>query len=159
MSGVGRHVGALRAIDMRLLSGEARHERHVQVIWLSKSGLTYDETAAQMGWAAPACLTFAGATRPAEPRHWADASGGRSVDDKHLPSAAQEAVVRKLVAVKTPEQLKVAYAPRNCLVAAELIGDRFGIELPVGTMGLHLWRWGSRSQRRSAEPMSSRSRR
>ena len=45
-----RHrVGVMQATDMRSLSREARHERHVQVIRPRKAGRTYDEIGAQTG--------------------------------------------------------------------------------------------------------------
>jgi hypothetical protein len=61
---------------------------------------------------------------------------------------AQEAMVRKLITDKTPDQLKMPYAlwtrARRWL---ELIEQRFGIRLPVRTMGLYLARWGFTPQK------------
>jgi hypothetical protein len=55
--------------------------------------------------------------------------------------------VRKLIADKTPDQLKMPYALWTRTAVGQLIKLRFGIELPVRTMGLYLQRWGFTPQK------------
>jgi len=64
-----------------------------------------------------------------------------------LLDAQQEATIRKLIADKTPDQLKMAYALWTRAAVAQLIEQRFGIRLPVRTMGLYLARWGFTPQK------------
>jgi hypothetical protein len=55
--------------------------------------------------------------------------------------------VRKLIADKTPDQLKMKYALWTRAAVGQLIEQRFGIRLPVRTMGLYLERWGFTPQK------------
>jgi transposase len=132
---------------MRSLSREARHERRVQVIRLRKAGRTYDEIAAQTGLSRTGVFNICKRHEAGGPRALKDAPGGRQVGDKRLLSAEQEATVRKLIADRTPDQLKMVYALWTRQAVAELIRDRFGIVLAVRTMGLYLKRWGFTPQK------------
>lgn len=49
--------------------------------------------------------------------------------------------MRKLITGKTPDQLKMPYALWTRAAVGELIEHRFGVRLPVRTMGLYLARW------------------
>ena len=140
-------MGAMQATDMRKLSREARHERRVQVIRLRKAGRTYDEIAAQTGLSRTGVFDICKRHEAGGAAALKDAPGGRQVGDKRLLSAEQEACVRKLIADKTPDQLKMVYALWTRQAVAELIRDRFGIDLPVRTMGLYLSRWGFTPQK------------
>lgn len=71
-----------------------------------------------------------------------DAPGGRKMGEGRIFEAAQEASIRKLITDKMPDQLKMPYALWTRAVVGELITQRFGIRLPVRTMGLYLARWG-----------------
>jgi hypothetical protein len=59
----------------------------------------------------------------------------------------QERQVQRLIRDRTPERLKMVYALWTRQAVAELIRERFGIELPVRTMGLYLSRWGYTPQK------------
>ena len=137
----------MQATDMRSLSREARHERRVQVIRLRKAGRTYDEIAAQTGLSRTGVFDICKRHEAGGAAALKDAPGGRQVGDKRMLSAEQEANVRKLIADKTPDQLKMVYALWTRQAVAELIRDRFGIDLPVRTMGLYLSRWGFTPQK------------
>jgi len=141
------HVGMMEATDMRSLSREARHERRVQVIRLRKAGRTYDEIAAQTGLSRTGVFNICKRHEAGGAKALKDAPGGRQVGDKRLLSAEQEAAVRKLIADKTPDQLKMVYALWSRQAVAELIRERYGIELAVRTMGLYLERWGFTPQK------------
>jgi transposase len=132
---------------MRSLSRDARHERRVQVIRLRKAGRTYDEIAAQTGLSRTGVFDICKRHEAGGAKALRDAPGGRQLGDKRLLSAEQEATVRKLIADKTPDQLKMVYALWTRQAVAELIRDRFGIALPVRTMGLYLKRWGFTPQK------------
>ena len=55
--------------------------------------------------------------------------------------------MRKLIADKTPEQLKMPYALWTRAAVADLIERRFGLRLAVRTMGQYLARWGFTPQK------------
>lgn len=95
---------------MRKLSRDARRERCVQVIRLRKAGHTFDEIAAQRGLSRTGVFDICKRHAAVEAQALRDAPSGRKSGDGRLLDATQEALLRKLIADKTPEQLKMAYA-------------------------------------------------
>ena len=132
---------------MRSLPREARHERRVQVIRLRKAGRTYDEIAAQTGLSRTGVFNICRRHEAGGAKALKDALGGRKAGEQRRLDAQQEATVRRLIADKTPDQLKMVYALWTRQAVAELIGNRYGIKLPVRTMGLYLQRWGFTPQK------------
>jgi len=137
----------MKATDMRKLSRQARHERRVQVIRLRKAGHTYEQIAAFTGLSRTGVFDICKRHEVAGARALHDAPGGRKVGEHRRLDAAQEATVRKLIADKTPDQLKMPYALWTRAAVSQLIEQRFGIALPVRTMGLYLARWGFTPQK------------
>lgn len=137
----------MEATDMRKLSRDARHERRVQVIRLRKTGQTYNEIANQTGLSRTGVFDICKRHEDAGVQALHDAPGGRKTGEKRLLDAAQEATVRQLITDKTPDQLKMAYALWTRGAVADLIEHRFGIRLPVRTMGMYLERWGFTPQK------------
>ena len=137
----------MQATDMRSLSREARHERRVQVIRLRKAGLTYDEIAAQTGLSRTGVFDICKRHEAGGAKALKDAPGGRRVGEKRLLRPEQEREVQRLIRDRTPDQLKMVYALWTRQAVAELVRDRFGIALPVRTMGLYLSRWGFTPQK------------
>ena len=137
----------MEATDMRSLSRDARHERRVQVIRLRKAGQTYDEIAAQTGLSRTGVFDICKRHAAAGGTALRDAPSGRKSGDGRLLDAVQEAMVRKLITDKTPDQLKMPYALWTRKAVADLIEQRLGIRLPVRTMGLYLARWGFTPQK------------
>jgi transposase len=132
----------MEATDMRKLSRDARHERRVQVIRLRNAGQTYEQIAAQTGLSKTGVFDICKRHEQAGTKALRDAPHGRKHGDGRLLDATQEALIQKLIADKTPDQLKMPYALWTRASVAELIEHRFGIRLAVRTMGLHLARWG-----------------
>jgi hypothetical protein len=62
-------------------------------------------------------------------------------------TAVQENELRKLITDKMPDQLKLPFALWTRRAVAELIEQRFGLKLPVRTMGEYLKRWGFTPQK------------
>jgi transposase len=137
----------METTDMRKLSRDARHERRVQVIRLRKAGHTYEAIAAQTGLSRTGVFDICRRHAIGGAKALRDAVGGRRTGEGRRLSAQQEAEVRKLICDKTPDQLKMPYALWSRGAVAELIGHRFGIRLPVRTMGLYLKRWGFTPQK------------
>ena len=132
---------------MRSLSREARHERRAQVIRLRKTGLTYDAIAAQTGLSRTGVFDICKRHEDGGAKALRDAVGGRKLGEFRTLTAEQEREVQRLIRDKTPDQIKLPYAlwPRGAV--AELIVTRFGIRLPVRTMGTYLKRWGFTPQK------------
>ena len=141
------HLMVTEATDMRSLSHDARHERRVQVVRLRKAGQTYDEIAVQTGLSRTGVFDICKRHEAAGAKALRDAPSGRKSGDGRLLDAAQEAMVRKLLTDKTPDQLKMLYALWTRTAVALLIEHRFGIRLPVRTMGLYLARSGFTPQK------------
>ena len=137
----------METIDMRKLTRDARHERRVQVIRLRKAGHTFEEIAALTGLSRTGVFDICKRHAAAGASALRDAVGGRKLGELRLLSAQQEALIQKLIADKTPDQLKMVYALWTRAAVAELIEQRFGIKLQVRTMGLYLARWGFTPQK------------
>ncbi len=72
---------------------------------------------------------------------------GRQPGDGRKLTALQEKEVQKLITDKLPEQLKLPFALWTRKAVAGLLQQRFGLKLPVRTMGLYLERWGFTPQK------------
>lgn len=132
---------------MRSLSRDARHERRVQVIRLRKAGLAYDAIAAQIGLSRTGVFDICKRHEQGGAKALHDAVGGRKVGEFRVLTAEQERQVQQLIRDKTPDQIKLPYALWSRTAVAELIADRFGIRVPVRTMGTYLKRWGFTPQK------------
>lgn len=132
---------------MRSLSREARHERRAQVIRLRKTGLTYDAIAAQTGLSRTGVFDICKRHEDGGAKALRDAVGGRKLGEFRTLTAEQEREVQRLIRDKTPDQIKLPYALWSRGAVAELIVTRFGIRLPVRTMGTYLKRWGFTPQK------------
>lgn len=131
----------METTDMGTLSRDARHERRVQVIRLRKAGLGYEAIAAQTGLSRTGVFNICKRHAQGGAKALRDAVGGRKVGEFRVLTAAQERQVRQLMRDKTPDQIKLPYALWSRAAVAELIADRFGIRVPVRTMGTYLKRW------------------
>ena len=72
---------------------------------------------------------------------------GRAVGEGRTLSAAQEKEVRKLIADHLPDQLQLPFALWTRKAVAQLLETKFGLKLPVRTMGEYLKRWGFTPQK------------
>lgn len=130
--------------DMRSLPRQARRDRRVQVIRLRQAGYIYEDIAARTGLSRTGVFNICQRYQTSGAQALRDAVGGRQAGDKRRLSAAQEAQARRWIAQKTPDRLKLDDALWTRAAVATLIRDRYGIELPVRTLGLYLQRWGIR---------------
>lgn len=72
---------------------------------------------------------------------------GRAIGAGRTLNAAQEKEVRKLIADKLPDQFQLPFALWTRKAVAQLLETRFGLKLPVRTMGQYLKRWGFTPQK------------
>jgi len=116
------------------------HELRKRAVRMRRQGHTHKAVAAAFGvgestvrkwWA----LAKPGASglKPAKP--------GRKPGEKRRLRPEQEEEIRGLIASKTPDQLKLSFALWTRRAVTLLIRERFGIAMPVRTMGEYLKRW------------------
>lgn len=133
--------------DMRSLGAEARAERRKMVIKLRRGGATYDAIAQQLGLSRTGVFNICKRYAQSGAKALKDAPKGRRPGEGRRLSAQQEAEIQKLIADKMPDQLKMPYALWSRPAVVALIAERYGIVLPVRTMGHYLKRWGFTPQK------------
>lgn len=134
-------------IDSRTLPVDALNERRRRAVKMRLGGTSLKETAAQCEMSR---TTVIAAVKAFEAGGWKAVDvdrGGRPVGSGRTLTAEQEREVQRLIRDRTPDQLKMVYALWTRQAVAELIRDRYGIELAVRTMGLYLGRWGFTPQK------------
>lgn len=137
----------MEKIDSRTLSVEALNERRRRAVKMRLQGVSLKETATQCEMSR---TTVIAAVKAYEAGGWSAVDverPGRPSGVGRTLSTEQEREVQRLIRDRTPDQLKMIYALWTRQAVAELIRDRFGIELPVRTMGLYLSRWGFTPQK------------
>lgn len=72
---------------------------------------------------------------------------GRRTGEQRRLTSAQERAVQRMIVDKVPEQLKLPFALWTRAAVSELIEQKFGVKLPVRTMGEYLRRWGYTPQK------------
>ncbi len=72
---------------------------------------------------------------------------GRRIGEQRTLTAAQERTIQRLVTDKTPDQLRMPFALWTRAAIGELMQQRFGIRMPVRTIGHYLKRWGFTPQK------------
>lgn len=133
--------------DARTLAPAAQEEKRRTAIELRRQGKAFVEIGALLG---VHYMTVSG---------WWDrfqAGGldalaaqrrGRRVGAHRTLTAAQERTVQRLVTDRTPEQLRMPFALWTRAAIGQLIRDRYGIRMPVRTIGHYLERWGFTPQK------------
>lgn len=81
---------------------------------------------------------------------------GRRIGEKRRLTAAQEQEIMKLLVDHNPEQYKI----KGCLwtrdSVRELIHQKYGIDMPIRTVGEYLKRWGLTVQRPAKQEMNQK---
>jgi len=134
-------------IDSRTLSVDALNERRRRAVRVRLEGVSLKDTAAQCEMSR---TTVIAALKAYELGGWKAvdiARPGRPSGTGRTLSAEQEREVQRLIRDRTPDQLKMVYALWSRQAVAELIRNRYGIDLAVRTMGLYLERWGFTPQK------------
>ncbi len=72
---------------------------------------------------------------------------GRKHGTQRRLDAQQEVRLRRMIIDSTPEQLKLPFMLWERRAVQELVARKFGIELPLRTVGEYLLRWGLSCQR------------
>lgn len=133
--------------DARSLPAAAQEEKRLLAIRLRQDDHTFAEIGALVGV------------------HWATVWGwwqrfeaggldaltarrrGRRLGTQRRLTPAQERTIQRLVADKTPDQLRMPFALWTRAAVGELIAKRYDVRLPVRTIGHYLKRWGFTPQK------------
>jgi transposase len=133
--------------DTRTLSPESQEQLRKQAIRLHKKGMSYKKISEVIGASRNSVSIWC---RQYE-RHGASAikSKKRGIKEgmNRTLTQAQEDDVRRCIIDKMPDQLKLSFALRTRQAIAELIKLRFGITMPIRTVGHYLKRWGFTPQK------------
>lgn len=133
-------------VDMRSLSGDIRYERRVEVIKLREAGCTYGEIAFRTGLSRTGVFGICKRHDVSGANALRDAPNGHRIGDGRLLDPGQEALVVRLIAEHTPEQLALPELLWTRAGVAKLIEQRCGIHMLARTVRLYLSRWGYGTQ-------------
>lgn len=130
----------MEKFDSRTLPVDALSERRRRAVKMRLVGTSLRDTAAQCEMS---LITVIAAIKAYEAGGWKAVDvdrGDRPIGSGRTLSAKQDHEVQRLIRDRKPDQLKVVYALWTRQAVAELIRDRYGIELAGRTMGLYLER-------------------
>jgi transposase len=130
-------------IDARKLSLEVLEEKRRQAHRLRKRGMTRAEIGEIVGVHADTI----GRWLKLDKGRLGYATPGRKPGSGRRLDAEQEQRIRAVLIDKTPDQLKMPYALWTRESVRELIRIRYGMELPIRTVGDYLKRWGMTPQK------------
>ena len=133
--------------DARKLSPKTQEQLRKQAIRLKKKGKKYIEIA-----------EIVGVHRNTVSNWWKtyEREGSKGLESKQRGfekgqwrtlDAAQELKIQGLIMEKTPDQFKLVFALWTRQAVQELIKIRFGINMPIRTVGEYLKRWGFTPQK------------
>jgi len=133
--------------DARKLPTDAQHEIRVRAVAMRKEGHTYDAVSRILEVSKTAIRTWVVLEEEGGAENLVPRKRGRPTGSSRTLTPAQERAVRNAVTDKTPDQLKMPFALWTRPAISELIERRYGVRLPVRTLGHYLKRWGFTPQR------------
>lgn len=137
----------MRETDSRKISSDEQYQKRRLIIRLRKRGTSYK----QIGEIAEVSSTYACTVYKRYERGGQDAIGkgtlGRAVGIGRSLTSDQETGVQRLITDKTPDQLKMPFALWTRKAVQELIKSRYGLTMPIRTVGDYLHRWGFTPQK------------
>lgn len=81
---------------------------------------------------------------------------GRSQGEKRTLSKEQESTLKKIITEKNPDQLKMKCCLWTRNAVQQLIKEKYGITMPIRTVGEYLRRWGFTVQRPAKQAMNQK---
>lgn len=139
----------MRKHDRRRASSETRAELRGQVLALRRERKTFQEISAITGYARTYCVTLAGKLEQRPELADVVHRGGRPKGTGRHLTAKQEQRALRWICGRCPDQLRLPFALWTRRAVQELFRARFGIAMPIRTVGLYLERWGMTPQRPS----------
>jgi transposase len=133
--------------DARRLTPEAQEQLRKQAVRLRKHGLTYRKIAEIMGVNRNSVSVWCRQYHAEGVSAIKSKKRGISLGTNRTLSPEQEVEIQRCIIDKTPDQLKLNFALWTRQAVGELIRSRFGITMPVRTIGHYLHRWGFTPQK------------
>lgn len=133
--------------DARRLSTEAQYELRTRAVKMLQADKSYREVSALLEVSTTALQNWMGLFREGGMAALYPKRRGRICGTARRLTARQEQVIQRLIADKDPEQLKLPFVLWTRPAVGELVWKRYGIRLPVRTLGEYLKRWGYTPQR------------
>jgi transposase len=133
--------------DARKLKKETQQALRDQVVRLRKQGKKNRDVAEYLGVSEQHASTVWQKYERGGRKDILLGTRGRRHGEKRTLPEEQEREVQKLITDKTPDQLKFPFALWTREAVRQLIRKRFGIDMPVRTVGEYLKRWGFTPQK------------
>ena len=133
--------------DARSLGREAQQQLRNQAIRLRNKGLTHAAIAEIVGVNASTVRRWCKRYERDGPQGIRLKKRGRKPGQRRTLDPEQEREVQRLITDKTPDQLKMPFALWTRRAVQGLIRQRWGIEMPIRTVGEYLQRWGFTPQK------------
>ncbi len=141
------HRRHMEKIDARKISTDAQQQLRYQAIHLRKKGLKYKDIADIIGvQLATVCqwwkLYERGGIKAIHIQ-----KRGRPTGNCRTLTPEQETDVQRAIRDKCPDQLKLPFALWTRIAVQQVTKDRYGINMPIRTVGHYLKRWGFTPQK------------
>jgi len=133
--------------DSRTLPIPVLNERRRRAVKLRLGGMKLADVSAQTELSPTTIIAACKAHAAGGWKAVAVRRRGRSVGDGRRLTAQQESEIQRLIRERTPDQLKMPFALWSRGAVRELMYARFGIDVPVRTVGHYLKRWGYTPQK------------
>lgn len=134
-------------MDRRSSKPEVLRELRERVIEMRKKGMTHVEIAGVLDIGESTSRKYWSLYVKGGKQALKLGKRGRRKGANRRLDIRQENAVRKLIEDKTPDQLKMPFALWTRQAVGELIRKRYGVRLPVRTLGEYLKRWGFTPQK------------
>lgn len=133
--------------DARKLSPETQEQLRKQAIRLKKKGKKYVEIAEIVGVHRNTVSNWCKKYEREGSRGLKPKKRGFEKGQWRTLDATQELEIQGLIVEKTPDQFKLIFALWTRQAVQELIKIRFGLNMPIRTVGEYLRRWGFTPQK------------
>jgi transposase len=133
--------------DPRTFTPEAQEQLRQQAVRLYQKGMTYKKIAEIIGAHRNSVSIWCRNYESKGITAIRSRKRGRGLGMNRILTKRQEAEIQQCIVDKMPDQYKLTFALWTRKAIIELIRVRFGITIPVRTMGHYLKRWGYTPQK------------
>lgn len=128
--------------DARTLSQDVQYQQRKQVVKLREKGMPYSQIAEIVGIHKNyACGIYKRYEREGL-KAISKCKRGRRPNEQKTLKPEVESKIRREITDKTPDQFKLPFALWSRKAVQELIKQKYGINMPIRTVGEYLKRWG-----------------
>lgn len=133
--------------DARGLAPAAQYEKRKQVIRLYLRGKRQKQIAEDLGLSFGAVKKVIGLYKSDGVTALKLSQRGRRPGEKRVLDSKQEEAIQRVIKEKRPEQLRMRFALWTREAVHRLILSKFGIDMPIRSVGNYLKRWGFTPQK------------